>query len=146
MTEIFPNFAVSLARFILGGVFLWSGGIKLKDLEGFAVIASTYSVVPKALQKPAKFSSYLVPFTELVAGGLVFIGSYQLYALYFIGLSLLVYTVLQSSELLTRGNVDNCGCYGTAFEVELSWRQVSKNIVLLALTLYLLMSMGGLYL
>lgn len=143
MTEIFPNFAVSLAKFILGGVFLWSGGVKLKDLKGFALIASTYSVVPGFLHKPAKFASYIVPFTELVAGGLVFIGSYQVPALYFIGASLLGYTILQTSELLTKGNVQNCGCYGTAFEVELSWKQVVKNLVMLALTVYLLASMNA---
>ncbi len=141
MVEIFPNFAVSLARFVLGGVFLWSGGIKLKDLKGFALIASTYGVVPRFFQTPARMTSYLVPFSELVAGGLLFIGSYQLPALYFIAISLIIYTLLQSLELFTQGNVQNCGCYGTAFKVELSWKQVLKNLALLLLTVYLLASM-----
>ncbi|MDY6789193.1 MAG: MauE/DoxX family redox-associated membrane protein [Candidatus Nanohaloarchaea archaeon] len=141
---VFPDFMVSLARFVLGGVFLWSGGVKLKDIRGFVLIASTYTVVPEFLSRPARLVSYLIPFTELLAGGLVIIWDMQLYALYFIAASLLGYMTLQICELLKNGNVDNCGCYGTAIEVELSWKQVLKNAVLLGLALYLLAYENGL--
>lgn len=138
MTEhLFPHVAVQLARFVVGGIFLWSGGVKLSDLEGFALLASTYSIVPDAFRTPAKYMAYLVPFTELVAGALLITWEFPLYALGFIAASLVFYTGMEAVELLVRGGKDNCGCYGTSMEIPLSWKQVAKNVVLLLLTGYL---------
>ncbi|MDY6778704.1 MAG: MauE/DoxX family redox-associated membrane protein [Candidatus Nanohaloarchaea archaeon] len=128
----------SLARFVLGGIFLWSGGVKLPDLEGFGLIASTYSIVPGFLSRPVRYTAYLVPFTELLAGALLILWELPVYALMFTGASLVGYSVLEVHELVSPGTQENCGCYGTAIEVELSWWQVAKNVVLLGLTAFLL--------
>lgn len=140
LTELFPVFAVSLARFIVGGIFIWSGGVKLRDLDGFSLIVASYSVVPSFLYRPARLFGYIVPFFELFAGALLVIGQYPLIGLGVILASLIGYTGIELYELFWGEGKDNCGCYGTAIEIPLSWWQVMKNIILFILAAYLTVS------
>lgn len=141
MAMLHIDIGVPLLRFVLGFVFLWSGGIKLGDLRGFAGIAVSYAIVPRALVPAARLAAYMVPLTELLAGGLLIVQELQVPALLFILASLVGYTVLEVSELLRTGGMENCGCYGTAIPVELSWTQVGKNAVLFILAAALLASL-----
>lgn len=137
--SLFPLFAVSIARFVVGGIFIWSGGVKLHDLEGFALIATSYSIIPHQLTTPARATAYLVPFLELFSGALIVIWEAPVYALAAIMASLLGYTAIEIYELVFgAGSKDNCGCYGTAITVPLSWWQVGKNVILFTLAAYLL--------
>lgn len=143
--ELFPRIAVSLARFLLGGVFLWSGGVKLQDLQGFTLIASTYSIVPEWAGGFVRRAAYAVPFVELLVAGLIIMWEFPVYALVAAVLQLLLYSSLIASELLQRTDMDNCGCYGTAFEVAPSWSHVLENVGLALLGVYLLVGalLGG---
>lgn len=143
--EMFPQIAVSLARFILGGLFLWSGGVKLQDLKGFTLIASTYSLVPDWAGRIVQKLTYAVPFVELLVAGLIIMWEFPVYALVAAVAQLLVYAGLIASELVQQTDMDNCGCYGTAFEVAPSWSHVIENIGLALLGVYLLagLMVGG---
>jgi len=136
--DLFPNVAVSLARFVLGGLFLWSGGVKLQDLDGFTLIASTYSIVPDWAGKAVQTMTYAVPFVELLVAGLIIMWEFPVYALIAAIGQLVVYAGLIASEVLVKSDMDNCGCYGTAFETPPSWGHVIENIVFALLGAYLL--------
>lgn len=136
--DLFPQIAVSLARFILGGLFLWSGGVKLQDLEGFTLIASTYTIVPDWAGRVVQKLTYAVPFVELLVAGLIIMWEFPVYALVAAVAQLIVYAGLIASEVLQQTDMDNCGCYGTAFEVAPSWTHVIENLGLALLGVYLL--------
>lgn len=136
--EIFPNIAVSFARFILGGLFLWSGGVKLQDLRGFSLIASSYSIVPRWASKIVQKTAYTVPFIELLVAGLIILWEFPLYAIIAGILQLVAYSGLIASELLHETDMDNCGCYGTAIETKPSWNHVAENLGIAVLGVYLL--------
>lgn len=142
MAGTLADLLFSAVRFVLGGVFLWSGGVKLKDLKGFAAVAVSYSLVPRSLSSLGKAAAYILPFTEIVAGAFLIIREFQTLALYYMAVSLVGYAVLESYELLWGQSMENCGCYGTAVEVELSWWQVAKNLILLMLAVVLLSGSG----
>jgi len=138
VVDPFPRIAVSLARFILGGLFLWSGGVKLPDLRGFTLIASTYSIVPDWAGGIVQKLAYTVPFVELLVAGLIIIWEFPVVALVAAVAQLVVYAGLIASEVIRQTDMDNCGCYGTAFEVAPSWSHVIENIGLALLGVYLL--------
>lgn len=133
-----PTGAV-LARIALGAFFIWSGGIKLNDLEGFAEIAEAYRLPPAPVKPLVRPVAYVLPFTELVAGTMIVAWFLPLAALVYVGVSLLGYSALIVWELAQGdSSMQNCGCYGTAIVAPLSWRQVAKNVVLLGITASLL--------
>jgi hypothetical protein len=136
--DLFPPIAVSLVRFILGGLFLWSGGVKLQDLHGFTLIASTYTLVPDWAGKAVQKMTYAVPFVELLVAGLIIMWEFPVYALVAAVAQLVVYAGLIASEVIQQTDMDNCGCYGTAFETPPSWSHVVENLVFALLGIYLL--------
>lgn len=140
MAAVATTESVELLRIILGFVFLFSGLIKVDDLNGFARIASSYSLVPRSLAPAAKAAAYVIPFTEMVAGGLLIASVLVKLVLVYVAVSLFGYMTLQSYELYQQNQMDNCGCYGTAIDVELSWGQVGKNLALLLVAILLFIS------
>lgn len=129
---------MDLLQFILAAVFLFSGAVKLDDLQGFGAITASYRIVPTQLAELVRKGAVIVPVTELLAGGLLLINELGRVSLLYMAASLVGYTVIETYELVTGGRKFNCGCYGTAFSVELTWRQVAKNLLLLGLVFILL--------
>ncbi len=99
--------AYCILRITIGGVFVYSGAIKVMDIKGFARMVSQYGLVPDPLLAPV---AYGLPVLELLAGlGLVFEVPWALTAIsgmlvMFIGV--LWYGVLQGLDI-------DCGCFST---------------------------------
>jgi len=59
-----------LLRFVIGGVFVYAGFIKLMDPQSFAKVISRYDLIPEVLLAPVAVG---LPLLELLAGlGLLF--------------------------------------------------------------------------
>lgn len=96
-----------ILRFIIGGVFIYSGAVKLADVKGFARMISQYNLVPDQLLAPVAIG---LPVIELLAGvGLLFEISGALTAIF--GMLLMFIAVLWYG-ILKDLDID-CGCFST---------------------------------
>jgi uncharacterized membrane protein YphA (DoxX/SURF4 family) len=99
--------AYRILRVIIGGVFIYSGAVKVLDVKGFARMVSQYNLVPDQLLAPV---AYGLPIVELLAGfGLIFEIPGTLTAIsgmlvMFIGI--LWYGILKNLDI-------DCGCFST---------------------------------
>lgn len=97
-----------LPRIILGGVFIYSGGVKLLDVKGFAALISQYGLVPEALLAPVAIG---LPVLEVLAGvGLLLevpgaLGA--IFAMLLMFCTVLWYGILKDLDI-------DCGCFSTA--------------------------------
>jgi uncharacterized membrane protein YphA (DoxX/SURF4 family) len=92
-------------RILLGGVFIWAGGIKLISPRAFARTISGWGLVPDDLLVPLAIG---LPVIEILAGlGLVFDirGSLKL-----ISALLAMFLVILGYGIMNNLNVD-CGCF-----------------------------------
>lgn len=121
-------------RLILGGFFVITAGLKFSDLKGFSKLVSHYELLPKQLIKPL---AYAHPFIAFTIGTLILLGEYIFYAslagaaMTFIGAIFIV------KALSNKNKMKNCGCYGTAFIIPLTWKKAIENIIWTALFLFL---------
>ncbi|MDD3295272.1 MAG: DoxX family membrane protein [Geobacteraceae bacterium] len=96
-----------ILKAVIGGVFIYSGAIKVMDVKGFARMVSQYNLVPDQLLAPV---AYGLPVIELIAGiGLIFEIPGALTAIsgmlvMFIGI--LWYGILKDLDI-------DCGCFST---------------------------------
>lgn len=136
--DVLLAIGTDLAKLVLALVFLWSGAVKMEDLNGFAAIAASYRLVPRQLAGIVQKITLAIPLTEVLAGGFILIGRLEQISLFYMAISLIGFIFLEAYELAVDDGRDNCGCYGTAIVVELSWGRVAKNFFLLGLVLLLL--------
>ena len=131
--DINPAALIGL-RLVLGIVFFVSGLLKLPDLKGFYIIVVRFNIIKGLL---AKSFAYALPFAEIVIGfSLIF--AYQVKIASIIALIMLINsTFALIYVLIKKKKLDNCGCYGTALKVPVSWGKVIENLVWLILTILL---------
>jgi uncharacterized membrane protein YphA (DoxX/SURF4 family) len=124
--------AYRILRAVIGGVFLYSGAIKVLDVKGFARMVSQFNLVPDQFLAPV---AYGLPVLEILAGiGLIFEIPGALTAIsgmliMFIGV--LWYGILKDLDI-------DCGCFSTE---ELKGQDSLKNalyrdIVMVAVCCY----------
>jgi uncharacterized membrane protein YphA (DoxX/SURF4 family) len=103
---LFSVFAYRLLRWLLAGVFIGAGSLKLADPVSFAVIVDAFGILPPGLLMPA---AILLPLLEVIAGiGLIFDlrGSLATLA------GLLALFLLVLGYGLHMGLDVDCGCFG----------------------------------
>lgn len=117
-------------RTLLGGLFIFSGFVKVMDAEAFLATIPLYNVpewsVPFAI---------LTPPLEIILGlGLVLGLAVRYVALGTMGL-LLFFSVLLLVAI-SGGELESCGCFGAYLEMSPGWSLV-RNIVLTMITLFI---------
>lgn len=104
---IIQKWSYRLLRYALAGLFIYSGAVKLTDVEGFAAMVSQYRLVPDQLLAPV---AYGLPAIELAAGiGLLFELPGALTAItgmLFMFITVLWYGILKGLDI-------DCGCFST---------------------------------
>src|SRR3989344_8096608 len=124
-------------RLFIGFMFIFSGFVKLPDLKGFWKIVIQYGVVPPKLTKPFAYSQ---PFIEMVIGAGILVGTIPVL---WTGLALgmlVVATYFVYAGLRKGKEMENCGCFGVAFKVKLTWRKFWENVIWILLALQLFVS------
>jgi len=97
-----------LARFVLGGIFIVAGALKVIDPKAFARAIVDYDLAPE-ITVPA--IAVVLPWWEVVAGVLVIIGLWRLGALGSLTLMSEGFLVMGVITLL-RGLSPECACFG----------------------------------
>ena len=118
---------------ILGVLFVFSGIIKLSDLKGFSKIVIAYNMLPLKL---SRLTGYVLPFVEIITGGVLLNGGYVFYGAVVGLLQLIVVTFALMKIYKRKKKMDNCGCFGTSIKVPVSKRKLVENIFWIILLAY----------
>lgn len=108
MKNILQNGWIELAaRWILGLTFIYASYHKILAPADFAKIIYGYDLFPGGI---INLIAIVLPFIELVAGLVLFIGIYPRSAVLIINGMLVMYIVVLTINLV-RGHEFNCGCF-----------------------------------
>jgi uncharacterized membrane protein YphA (DoxX/SURF4 family) len=120
-----------LTRIILGGIFIYTGYIKVKAPLQFAVVLTAYQLLPENLIWPiAKY----FPWIEIALGVALLIGwKIRFFSLGAVGL-LAFFTALLSVTYW-RGINANCGCF--SFDDPISPKTILRDSLLLVPAIFL---------
>lgn len=130
------GFIITALRLIIAALFLFSGVMKLFDLRGFSITVAKFGMLPRRFVKP--FAYLLPPIETLI--GLALLLNFQLFWSSLAAIALLVVSEIGIlGALIKQKNIDNCGCFGAAFKVPVTWRKFLENvgwIILAAIVLW----------
>lgn len=130
-----------LARYLVGGLFIFSGLIKINDPVGTAIKLQEYFEVFAADFAPffqwfvpaALFLSVVLSVLEVVLGIALIIG-YQMRITAWTLLGLIVFFTFLTFYSAFFNKVTDCGCFGDAIKLT-PWQSFYKDIILLILIL-----------
>jgi len=120
-------------RIFLGIVLLITGAFKVKDLKRFAAVVRTYKMLPEILIKP---SSYGLVIAEIVLGVLLIAGFYVKHAnlaAAFLQFGMMAFI---ANALLKHKKMEDCGCFGVAIKMPVTWWHVAINAVFIIKALF----------
>ena len=123
-----------LPRLFLGGLFLWSGAIKLADPKAFAEVVARYDLVPEPLLPVVAIG---LPLLEVLAGLATALnrrgGLESVVAMLLLFIAVLWFGILHDLDI-------DCGCFSSAELGEQDGLRQAfvRDWLLLALALYLL--------
>lgn len=134
---------LQVSRFLVGGLFIFSGAIKLNDPVGTAIKLEEYFEVFSS--DIASFFEVFVPMAlplalilcvlEVVLGIAVLL-NYRVRPTYWILLVLIVFFTFLTFYSAYFNKVTDCGCFGDAIKLT-PWESFYKDIVLLVLIIFL---------
>ena len=125
-----PYIALML-RLYLGGVFLYASTHKINHAGEFAETIASYQLVPFW---GVNGVALMLPWTEFFCGLMLVVGMRTRAAAAVIAGMLVLFIVAVSINLL-RGAPIDCGCF-QALEDPISWHTVVRDLVWLAMALY----------
>jgi len=123
-----------IVTIVLGILFVITGALKIPNLKGFSIIVATYNILPRQLVKPA---AYIQPFVEFGTGLWLLSGVNTFYAATLSLILMVTADVFVIKGLLEKNKMENCGCFGVAIKIPLTWKKLAENIVWTLLCLYL---------
>lgn len=119
-------FLIPALRIILGILFIITGALKFPNLKGFSVIVASYGLLPRQLVKPA---AYAQPVIEFIVGWWILSGKGLFYSATAGLILMIVANIFVASGLIQKKKMENCGCYGVAIKVPLTWKKFAENII-----------------
>lgn len=130
---------VTLSRIIVGGLFIFSGLIKLNDPMGFAYKLEDY-FAPDVLNLPflvpfALTLSVLIVIFEVLVGIAVLLGQFRKFTNWSLLIMIIFFTFLTFYSAYFN-KVTDCGCFGDAIKLT-PWESFTKDVILLFFILIL---------
>lgn len=122
-------------RLVLGGVFIWTGLMKIMDPLEFAQSIANYRTFPRLL---VFLLALILPWIELICGACLILGVFQKTSAVILS-GLLVSFLILIIITIFRGIDIDCGCFGT-FSRKVDFRLILTDAVLLLLALSILFS------
>lgn len=143
---MFPRLLNRFAWIVVGGLFIFSGLIKLNDPVGtaikleeyFEVFSADFSSVFLALKPYALYFSIFLSSLEVVLGVALLVRWRTKLVLWLLFLLTLFFTFLTFYSAYYN-KVTDCGCFGDFIKLT-PWQSFSKDVVLLVLLLILLLT------
>jgi len=125
-----------LSRFVLAGIFLYSGYVKWESPLLFEAVLYTYDLFPEAL---IPLIVRYFPWAEMALGLALLIG-FRHGIRYLAGASalLLLFFIVILSITYLRGIEADCGCFG--FDDPISPKSIARDSLMLIPSLYLLLT------
>ena len=117
-------------RLMLGGVFIWTGLLKIMDPLEFAQSIANYRIFPRLL---VFLLALILPWIELLCGLCLILGLFQETSTMILS-GLLVGFLIMIIITLFRGIDIDCGCFG-AFSRKVDFRLLLTDAALLFLAL-----------
>jgi uncharacterized membrane protein YphA (DoxX/SURF4 family) len=133
------NILIQIARILVGGLFIFSGLVKLNDPMGMAFKLHDY-FAPDVLNL-AFLNDYTLPLAfgiilfEIILGTALLIGYQVKWTLRAI-LGLIIFFTFLTFYSAYYNKVTDCGCFGDAIPLT-PWQSFSKDVILLVLILFL---------
>ena len=122
-------------RLLLGGVFIWTGLLKIIDPLEFAQSIANYRIFPRWL---VFLLALILPWIELICGVCLILGLFQETSTVILS-GLLISFLIIIILTIFRGIDIDCGCFG-AFSRKVDFRLLLTDAVLLFLALSILLS------
>lgn len=133
-------YTVTLARWLLAGVFLAAAAGKLADRRRFVQVVLAYKVLPQRL---ARLYAAVVPWIEAIVGLLLLLGLATNVAAVIGGVLLLSFIVAVGLNV-ARGRTElDCGCFGPGHRQKIGGRLIIRNIALVLLSLQVALFADG---
>ncbi len=133
------KYVVQICRILVGGLFIFSGLIKLNDPVGFSFKLEEYfgpTVFDIAfLESLALPIAILVVIFEVLLGVFLLIGYRIKFTIYSL-LAMIVFFTFLTWYSAYYNKVTDCGCFGDAIKLT-PWESFSKDVILLVLILVL---------
>jgi uncharacterized membrane protein YphA (DoxX/SURF4 family) len=125
--KVIIDYLIAFTRIYIALVFILSGLDKINDLESFAESIENYRLFPIYT---INFFAIIIPWIELVTGGLLLLGIYIKENSLIIFSLLIVFTLAIISALLRDLDIE-CGCRGTFDGQKVSIMKIIENISLI---------------
>ena len=135
------RFIYTLSRYLVGLLFIFSGGIKINDPVGtqiklqeyFEVFSSDFSTLFEILVPYALVLSVFLCTLEIVIG-IALLLNYKMKFVSKITLGLIIFFTFLTFYSAYFNKVTDCGCFGDAIKLT-PWESFYKDIILLVLSL-----------
>lgn len=111
--SIVSSWISTLARWLLGGVLIAAGAIKMVDLESSVAAVRSYQLLPEQLVVAAGWG---LPFVSIVLGLFLLAGAFTRVAAIAGAVFMIVFLIAVASAA-ARGLDVECGCFGGGGEV-----------------------------
>lgn len=124
-------------RFIVGGLFIFSGAVKANDVHGFTYRLEDYfNVFGMSFLDPiAAPLAALICLAEIFLGVALIIGALVTFTVNLLMIMIVFFSFLTFYSAYT-GQVTDCGCFGDVLPLT-PWESFYKNVFLLIFTGYL---------
>lgn len=135
MEKFFKNtFIETVARIVLGALFMYASFDKMAHPEAFADIIDNYHILPIQLVNPL---AIFLPWLEFITGFLLIINKWVKGAL-LIYSTLLVIFIIALGQALIRGLDISCGCFSVqSSSTSDIWLRIISDIVMLFFSIQL---------
>jgi putative oxidoreductase len=132
------HWAKSLLCLFFGGVFVFSGVLKLRDPGLFLVDIRGFDMLPDPF---AAWLALLLPWVEIICGLAVISGRFRSGGLLVLNLSLLMFFAAIACAQY-RGLDIKCGCFGASEGISNYFELYARDAVLLAIGVALLFALN----
>lgn len=145
---MFTKILVWTFRILVGGLFVFSGFVKVNDIVGFAIKLDKYwfafeaatGIGFSALTNVSVLMSAVFSILETALGFFLLLGIWRKFTTWALLLMIIFFTFLTAWAAITK-SVPDCGCFGSAFTIP-SWTSFSKDVVLLGMIGFLYINAG----
>ena len=131
---------ISIARFLVGALFIFSGFIKLNDPVGFSYKLQDYfspEVLDLEFLSPyALLIAIILVIVEVLLGVALLLGYARKWTLWLLLVMIVFFTFLTFYSAYFN-KVTDCGCFGDAIPL-VPWESFIKDVILLVLILFLM--------
>ncbi|UCC38307.1 MAG: DoxX family membrane protein [Candidatus Aminicenantes bacterium] len=124
------KFVLFAFRFVVGGIFIWAGLLKIFEPLGFAQDIANYRVFPQGV---SFFLALILPWIEVICGAFLIFGIFRGASALLLSGLLSVFLVLIILTILRGIDID-CGCFG-GLNRKLDYKLILMDSVLLFFSL-----------